>query len=128
MATQTKLREGTGSRFMNAGATQTILYAVNGQGSTDSTASNGACVNATASNPAIIDCIQIDTVVTNPVTVNIRNAGNSATLFSVIFPTSATTQTVNLGAFGVQIDQNWGTTSSGGTHTGLKVFYRFGTS
>lgn len=126
MPTQTQLREGTGSRFMNAGATQTIQYATDGQGGVSATASAGACVNATAANPAVIDCIQIDSVVTSAVTVNIRNAGNSATLFSVVFPTSATTQTVNLGALGVQIDQNWGTTSSGGTHTGLKVFYRFG--
>lgn len=128
MATETQLREGTGSRFMSPGATQTILVPTNGQGGTSATASASECVNASARNPVIIDAIVVNTTSTNPVVVNIRDAANTTTLFNYTFPVSTSGQVATFGPLGVQIHQAWGTTSSGGTHTGLHVLYRYGAS
>ncbi len=130
MATETKLREGTGSRFMEPGTTLTLLFPTNGQGGTSATASASECVNASKRNPAVIDAIILETVATAAVTVNIRASDGTTGIAAFAFPISTTRQVLSLAPFGLQIDQNWCTvvTTTTGTITGLKVLYRYGAS
>ena len=121
------LRENTASYWVNAGAsTNTNYWPSDGQGANTTTAASSQLASCSASNPVIIEAIEVREQATSATSVLIQDQAGSTTLFEIKVPVSTGTQWFALGgAYGVQVNQGFCVRYANANSSGVKVYYRF---
>lgn len=121
------LRENTASYWMDIPAsTSAAHYPTDGQGGASQTASLSQLASCAASNPVIVEAVEVRES-TAATSIRIKNNANSATLFEIKSNPVAYTQWYPLGgAYGVQVNQGiCAAVDNGTTVSGVKIYYRF---